>query len=455
MQGIKSKITKLKARWEEKIQETNDIFGYHGISKENVQKSLEESYNLLSGLEQHEGNFEVVLLKRNLRVHLDIAKWYMKDGIDESDHKDKFNDFLNAVFQIRSLIKQTYLIVQDKAIRTESEIHALKESKEELDKLVEEYNDSIKSIKEQYENVNSMMGQTEKNVQDIKAQHDSVTEQAKNIIARGEKIDSIYNKIEGWDEDVLTRQQTIKTVASDIKAKQDLINNQLSAIETLNQKLKDNQTELEKQLNESEENLKRATDVLGKSNEAGMAGSFKKRKDELFCPLVMWAVVFVGSIFGLLYFSSSLLREFLEIVKGENQSLRELILHLGFVSPFVWLGWMSAKQYGYISRIWEDYSFKYAISMAFEGYRSVTKDIVSDEMKEELLQLTVKNISDNPIRLYDSKSNHGTPLNEILKEGKDLFISGKRSLWGWIPTIEIKSTNIKDGENSEEPKAKA
>ena len=59
--------------------------------------------------------------------------------------------------------------------------------------------------------------------------------------------------------------------------------------------------------------------------------------------------------------------------------------------------------------------------MAFEGYKNATKEI-NEEMLESLLSLTLQNISSNPLTIYETGNNHGTPINEILsnwtKKGK-------------------------------------
>jgi len=56
--------------------------------------------------------------------------------------------------------------------------------------------------------------------------------------------------------------------------------------------------------------------------------------------------------------------------------------------------------------------------MAFEGYKNAAREI-DEEMLKQLLQLTIYNISKNPIEIYDSKSNHGTPYSEFI----DKFLS--------------------------------
>ncbi|MEG2366475.1 MAG: hypothetical protein RSB29_07000, partial [Alistipes sp.] len=70
------------------------------------------------------------------------------------------------------------------------------------------------------------------------------------------------------------------------------------------------------------------------------------------------------------------------------------------------------------------YSFKYAISMAFEGYKREAAE-VNEELLDKLLQITLNSISISPVQCYDTKTNHATPVNEItegiLKEMKPIL----------------------------------
>jgi hypothetical protein len=85
---------------------------------------------------------------------------------------------------------------------------------------------------------------------------------------------------------------------------------------------------------------------------------------------------------------------------------------------------MSVKQYGYLSRIQEDYAYKFASAMAFEGYKKQAKEIDEDLLKQ-LLAVSVENLSQNPIRLFNSNDNHASPANEIAKDFLSVFNRNK------------------------------
>ena len=62
--------------------------------------------------------------------------------------------------------------------------------------------------------------------------------------------------------------------------------------------------------------------------------------------------------------------------------------------------------------------------MAFEGYKNATKEI-NQEMLENLLSTTLLHISSNPLGIYESGNNHGTPFNELIS-GLNKTIRKKR-----------------------------
>ncbi|GEA02038.1 hypothetical protein KUL17_09350 [Alteromonas sp. KUL17] len=171
--------------------------------------------------------------------------------------------------------------------------------------------------------------------------------------------------------------------------------------------------ELSEQIKLNSEKQKEIQDTLGNANRVGMAGSFKIRKEELNKPIMMWGGIFalaILSIFSVaVYFIAPVLKSGGEIVYWS------IFTKLLLATPFVWLAWMSAKQYGYLSRISEDYAYKYASAMAFEGYKKHAVE-ADDGLLHELLSISIANLSQNPIRLFQSKDNYASPANELVKE---------------------------------------
>lgn len=148
--------------------------------------------------------------------------------------------------------------------------------------------------------------------------------------------------------------------------------------------------------------------LLGDANRTGMAGAFYQRSKDLRVPAFGWVILFGMSIFGLVIIGNHYFKDILN-----NATFEQLALRFALSAPLIWLGWFSAKQYGYTTRLREDYAYKTASAMSFEGYKREAGEI-KPEMLESLLDTAIKNFGENPVRIYSIKDNHASPLNEIL-----------------------------------------
>lgn len=175
-------------------------------------------------------------------------------------------------------------------------------------------------------------------------------------------------------------------------------------------------------LTEFEGYRKTVKDLLGDANRAGLAASFKNRKDELEKPLKGWLYLFAASVIGLVImggiFLAPLLADGTDTTVVHGVKWEELPIRLALVSPLIWLGWFAAKQYGYTARLREDYAYKEASAMSFEGYKREASES-SAEMLEKLMDVSINNFSDNPIRIYSGAGNHASPLHELLDKSPD------------------------------------
>ena len=148
--------------------------------------------------------------------------------------------------------------------------------------------------------------------------------------------------------------------------------------------------------------------LLGDANRTGMAASFTSRRKWLIAPLSGWLFLFGSSIAGLVYMGATYIAPLLD--PKNTFSWEQLPLRLALTAPFIWLGWFSARQHGFTSRLREDYAYKEASAKSFEGYR---REAVDPEMLKKLLEQAIKNLGDNPIRIYDGKNNHPSPTHEL------------------------------------------
>lgn len=219
----------------------------------------------------------------------------------------------------------------------------------------------------------------------------------------------------------LTATQQAETATTELLAKSSNSNIEILAIEsrinelvsgftTLKSELESNKTTQQQLFVEFEAYRTKINDLLDDANRTGMAASFTNRRRWLIAPLLGWIAVFGGSIFGLFQMGVTYLAP---IISSGNWE--QLPARLALTAPLIWLGWFSAKQYGYTSRLREDYAYKEASAKSFEGYKREAGQ-VDPAMLKNLLDTAIKNLGDNPIRIYSGHENHASPLHEILEK---------------------------------------
>lgn len=409
MKTEKQKLTRITSTVREKFPNDNDIFGYNGITKASVIHSLENSYTFLGLLETLDNDIEIVWIKRKLAKYFDELTGILKEYNTETWIQN-FDRFLDIVFEMRINLKELYITLTDNPIRAEEDIQKAREQYNELQT-------TCTSIAIELETIKNGSNKTDTLLEELKSLKTSLTaanEEAKKIITNITEIEANANGSSKTIEDVTPK---ISTTFSEIKELQKSINIEADKINTMSancekniEKIKQREDNLQKQIEMDAKLQKEIRQTLQDVNKHGMAGAFLKRKQELKATAVIWAVLSVISMGVLIYISYKFAVSVL--ITSDNSDLLKHLFKIPSVIAGIWLCWFCAKQFGYTIRIREDYSYKYAISMAFEGYKNETRDINEDLLKK-LLEVTVANISSNPIVLYNSKSNHGSPWHEL------------------------------------------
>lgn len=419
MKSTRLKISHLKNKISDNLPDTADILGYAGISKAIILDSLSESYNILSVLEEYNDKFETIFAKRSVAELIDKSNHYLNDIWGTDNATTEFNEFLNIIAQIRFILKDTYLSLNNNPLRLESEIIMAKEQLSELSKDL----DQIKLIKLEIETIKD---DSTTFIDELEAKHTLSIENENKINEFVESIESIDEDLIGTNEKINVWKSEIQTIKEDISSKQAEIVKLKTETELIQTKNEENQLLIDKFKKTLEVQLsinKTQQDYIQKTIEdvsrAGMAGSFKKRKDELKWIQLAWAISTILSIAGLLVISYTIIKP---LIGQPDIKMAQFYIKIPVFAAAVWLGWFCAKQYGFTSRIMEDYSFKYAVSLAFEGYKKETQEI-NEDLQQQLLELTILNISKNPVSNFDSKSNHGTPYNEMFESLTKRFFS--------------------------------
>ena len=407
MRSTKLRITNLKNKINENLPDGDDIYGYAGINKSMLIQSLTDSHALLACLEEYKTTFEVVFMERNVAEIVERCQNYLKN--QNEINSDTFNSFLNNLNKIRSEIKTTYILVSQSPLRLDVEIvdakkllDSLKTDLTEISEIKDEIIETRDTGKSLIESLDAEKIKTEEG--NVKLT--SLIEAVSNIEAKSENVSEWEESIESCKTIIGEKQEKIIELLAELQANKKLFEQHQSDIDGL--------LETQKTItSKNETHQKEIQATLEGASKHGLAGSFYTRKRELGKSLILWGIGTIGSIISLMIISYLLVMPIIE--NPELFDVYAYLVRLPIFGALIWLGWFCTKQFGYTSRIREEYSFKYAIAMAFEGYKKESLE-VNKELLEDLLKLTLNSVATSPVSYFETKNNPGSPANEIAAE---------------------------------------
>jgi hypothetical protein len=304
-----------------------------------------------------------------------------------SDEVLGYQTKLNQLKDIERSVIQTKLALED-GIRTRSE----------LEKLLAEVKGHSEEIESKLSTAETAAETSAKLVGLIEENGVQATETLGEIISHSKSA--------------LADLATVQASKTEVQSDEEKIRSMVDEFSKLTDELAANKKTQKELFDEFEGFRKKIDGLLADSNRTGLAASFTNRRLWLIAPLVGWLTVFGFSIYGLWYIGD----QHIVPILNENKSvLWELLpLRLALTAPLIWLGWFSARQYGFTSRLREDYAYKEASSKSFEGFKREAKEL-DEEMLKKLLDQAIKNLGDNPIRIFDGKNNHTSPTQEFVE----------------------------------------
>lgn len=163
--------------------------------------------------------------------------------------------------------------------------------------------------------------------------------------------------------------------------------------------------------------------LIGDVNRSGLAHAFVERAKKLRVPMVVWVSFFIVALAGIIVFATQM------VASVNSEKWMDLLLKLPLTAGFVWLGWFSARNYGVVARIKEDYEFKAASALSFEGYkREATK--VDRDLLAKLLSISLDRFQEHPGRFFEANSNHGSPIQDALNAGAEAVAKAAKAVKG-------------------------
>lgn len=177
------------------------------------------------------------------------------------------------------------------------------------------------------------------------------------------------------------------------------------------------QKEMEAIAQESAQILARCQTTYSAATSVGLAAAFNERAAQLRWSIRGWVAGLLGALAIAAILGTYRLSATSELLaKGDAPGwmvLISVLMSMLTVGAPVWFAWLSTRQIGQSFRLAEDYSFKAAVSRAYEGYRSEAARIDKD-LEAQLLASALTRLDEQPLRLVESDS-PSTPLSEILR----------------------------------------
>lgn len=246
--------------------------------------------------------------------------------------------------------------------------------------------------------------------EEAEAANVACTEAASETVASNTKASEVLNSIQQTDNSAKELLAASKTSNEEIQLHRTTINGLVATFTTLKSELETNKATQQHLFSAFESYREQVNMLLGDANRTGMAASFTARRAALRDPMRVWALVFMGAIIGLSILGLVYIEPLITAAHWE-----QIPAKLALTAPLVWLGWFAVKQYGYTTRLREDYAYKEASAKSFEGYKREAGE-VDTEMLKRLLETAIENLAQNPIRIYDGHDNHGSPFQELLEK---------------------------------------
>jgi murein DD-endopeptidase MepM/ murein hydrolase activator NlpD len=266
--------------------------------------------------------------------------------------------------------------------------------------------------------------------QKIIVHHEKIEEQKATIDAAVKVAETTDEELAAVKDKVLADQTAVAALLAsatknqaDLKIQADTLHTLVETSQTTLDEIKEQKADADKKIATGTELLANANEQLTKAlqdiNRQGLAGAFAAQADKVSGERLMWVGAFCASIGWLIFVAYSVISG----TPGPGTPVfdpNSLLRGLPFAAPAIWLGWFSARQIGILARIQQDYAYKASTAVAFEGYKKEVASANDQALSKQLLETAVTNFGENPVRLYEKKSDdHGHPVEALVEKIKD------------------------------------
>jgi hypothetical protein len=331
-----------------------------------------------------------------------------------SSHKQSAADFVATISAVKASVEGDQAVIQKQKNEAKSALELIVEGSEKAEKIVAATTETRTNIDLLFQTVQPLE-------RSIKSAHDTATNSAASVVSI--LSDVTGNRTISADSIANIKKDEQAAAASLKEAKQHVAENQLvlTQIQEANKNYLDMLASLKALRLESEQLKIRVEELLPGATSAALASSFRQQAERFRWPKRNWMGCFIICIVGLIAIAVPGFLSQLRIEKpaGWDSLLLEFVHRLPLLIPLVWLAIYAGRNYMMAVRLEEDYSYKEAVSRAFEGYKEQMQTL-GDETAEggrPLLVLcnnVLKALAERPGRIYENQQRDITPANALI-----------------------------------------
>ncbi|HDR1190445.1 TPA: hypothetical protein QB271_001185 [Pasteurella multocida] len=312
----------------------------------------------------------------------------IKNGISSNEEEINLENHLSEFIELYSIVERLHAAFVENSPLVKELVGKLDNSfNEKIAEFDAAFNKKDTDFSSKLTSIQTALGNAQANASSIETMYRNASTSSSAIA----NMESEYNTEK---TNYIEQKNMYDDLISSIKSKEKEIENLKTEIDEIKDK---KSTELNNLQNELEAEKEKIKDILGLANMASMAKSFLDRKKELDAPIESSAewrnwglIILFAGISGLLYFEFYIGFDYVRFVSRLPLSL-----------PLIWLIWTNTQRNNHLVRVQEEYAYKAAVATAFEGYQRKVDELEERDLKKLLLELSVRNMGDNPVRLFD------------------------------------------------------
>ncbi len=158
--------------------------------------------------------------------------------------------------------------------------------------------------------------------------------------------------------------------------------------------------------------------LLPGATSAWLSSAYKEMKDSFNLSNIFWNLMFFLTLWIAIY-----LWKDIKVWENLEKTILNIISHLPFILPLIWLAFFSSKQQSQNKRLQQEYAHKESLAKSFEWYKKqidgLWEDDKSTEIKKMLMENIVKMTWENPSNTLDKNHWTNPPVWEYLFWSKE------------------------------------